>query len=191
MNSTGGIMKNKTVSKVFTKEYLKMCVVYGRQTGRFTWLERPIEHFTSVSAFNTWNSEHSGECACRVDANGYEIISINGSVIKAHHVAFIVIDGVKPDVVDHINGIRNDNRWCNIRTASMAENSKNCKLRSDNKSGVPGVFFRKEQNKWRAKISHKGKRISLGQFATKEEAIQARIEAEKKYGYHENHGRLK
>lgn len=182
-------MKSATVKVELTKEYLKKCIVYGKKSGGFTWLERPLEHFTSISACNTWNSDHIGESACCIDALGYEVVSINGGVIKAHHVAFILIEGVKPNEVDHENGIRNDNSWVNIRSVTRLENTKNRKLRSDNPSGCPGVSFRKEQNKWRAKISHEGKRISLGQFTTKEEAILARKEAEIMYGYHKNNGR--
>lgn len=178
-----------TIKKEINQKYLCECLVYGKNTGRFTWLKRPIEHFVSISACNTWNGKFAGEDACRIDATGYQIISIDGISLKAHHAAFIIMEENKPEEVDHINGIRSDNSWVNIRSVTRLENTKNRKLRSDNPSGYPGVAFRKEQNKWRAKISHKGKRISLGQFVTEEEAILARKEAEIMYGYHVNHGR--
>lgn len=173
-----------------TQEYLKSCLVYGKNTGRFTWLQRPLEHFVSVSACNTWNGKNSGEDAVTLDSNGYRVIHFDGTTIYAHHAAFIIMTGKKPEEVDHENGIRSDNRWCNIRSVSRIENTMNRKIRADNSSGVSGVYFREDNKKWKARINHNKKRISLGQFATKEEAVQARLEAEIRYGYHENHGRL-
>jgi len=178
------------MGKEFTQDYLKQCLVYGKVTGRFTWLERPVEHFSSLSERNTWNAKKAGENPCYVDSHGYEVISLDGKSIKAHHAAFILTEGFKPDEVDHENGVRHDNRWVNIRSVSRAENSRNRKVRSDSGTGICGVSFRKDNNKWRAKITHEGKRISLGQFDTQEEAVHARLEAEKRYGYHENHGRV-
>lgn len=172
------------------KEYLSECVIYGKESGRFTWLKRPIQHFKSIGDYNTWNDKNAGENACIIDTLGYELIHLDGKVIKAHHAAFILTEGVKPEEVDHENGVRNDNRWCNIRSVTRLENTKNRKLRSDNPSGHPGVAYREDSGKWRARINHNGKRINLGSFSTEQAAINARIEAEKEYGYHENHGRV-
>lgn len=174
----------------FTQDYLNECLIYGKNTGRFTWLKRPLEHFISLSACNTWNGKYAGENACRTDANGYEVIAIDGKVLKAHHAAFMIMEGVKPKEVDHQDGVRDNNAWDNIRSVTRLENCKNRKVRADSSSGICGVHYRKDNGKWRAKIAYKGKRVNLGQFATKEEAIKARQEAEKKYGYHENHGRV-
>ena len=180
-----------TRHKEFTQEYLEECLIYGKETGRFTWLKRPLNHFFSISAFNTWNSKNSGESAVNIDPNGYEVIYIDGKTLKAHHAAFILTEGFKPEEVDHQDGVRSNNAWSNIRSVTRLENTKNRKVRSDSESGICRVHQRKDNGKWRAKITHEGKRISLGQFETKEEAIMARQEAEKKYGYHENHGRVK
>lgn len=182
-------MTKVTIKQDFTKEYLSECLVYGRNSGSFTWLRRPLEHFVSVSACNTWNAKNEGEQACKISTTGYQVINIDGVTLSAHHIAFVLLTGVKPKEVDHANGIRSDNRWANIRSVSRSENTKNRKRRSDNTSGVMGVCFRKDNGKWRAKININGKRVTLGQFKTKEEAVTARLEAEKRYGYHENHGR--
>lgn len=179
------------MNKIHDKKYLSTCLVYGKHSGNFTWLERPVEHFNSIAACNTWNDSKKGESACIVDALGYEVISIDGGTLKAHHAAFILIAGEKPNEVDHENGIRSDNRWLNIRSVTRLENTKNRKLRSDNPSGYAGVAYRNDTKKWRARINHEGKRIALGNFSTMEEAILARKEAEIMYGYHENHGRDK
>lgn len=182
-------MVDFTIKKSFTKEYLSQCIVYGKRTGTITWLFRPRSHFTSISSFNTWNEKNAGEIATKENANGYQAIYLDGRTILAHHAAFILVNNEKPTEVDHINGIRSDNRWENIRTVTRLENTKNRKVRSDSVSGICGVQQRSDSGRWRAKITHNGKRINLGQFDTKEQAIDARKKAEIEFGYHENHGR--
>ena len=77
-------------------------------------------------------------------------------------------------VIDHINGIKTDNRICNLREATDQENKQNIsKPRKDNTSGFLGVSFRADRQKWRALISHNGRYIHLGHFHTPEEACMA------------------
>lgn len=83
--------------------------------------------------------------------------------------------------VDHISGDTLDNRRSNLRAVKNSTNIRNGKIRANNTSGVTGVRFRKERNKWEARIRVSYNIIVLGQFATKEEAIKARKQAEKKY----------
>lgn len=97
--------------------------------------------------------------------------------------------GEWPNEIDHINHVRDDNRWINLRDGTRSDNQKNASMRTDNKSGFLGVSWSNEVNKWRAQamVNHKVK--SLGYFDDKFEAICARASANNKYGYHENHGR--
>ena len=84
--------------------------------------------------------------------------------------------------IDHINHKTNDNRKENLRIASFRQNSLNRTKQSVNTSGVVGVEWRKTENKWCAKISkEKKKQRIIGRFDTKEEAIIARLKAEKEY----------
>ena len=83
--------------------------------------------------------------------------------------------------VDHINHDVYDNRKQNLRIVTNTQNTQNSKPNSKNKTGVPGVDFRKDYKKWVARITVNGDRIFLGSFTTFEEAVQARIEAENKY----------
>ena len=80
--------------------------------------------------------------------------------------------------VDHINKNRADNRKHNLRCCRRAENDRNRGTYSTNTSGVTGVYFDKRRNKWVASISFDKKRTFIGRFATKEDAIQARLEKE-------------
>ena len=84
-------------------------------------------------------------------------------------------------VVDHISHDTTDNRKSNLRICSQAENCKNLSLAKNNKSGVTGVGWCKASNKWYTQIYVNGKLIHLGYFASKEDAIKARLQAEKEY----------
>lgn len=83
--------------------------------------------------------------------------------------------------IDHINHIPYDNRRENLRIVSVPQNQMNSKISLNNTSGVKGVNFDKNNNKWRSRISVNGKRINLGQFLLFQDAVNARINAEKKY----------
>lgn len=98
--------------------------------------------------------------------------------ISAHR---LIMDCPEDMVVDHINHKRNDNRKFNLRICSAVENSRNRKKSSSNTSGVNGVSYRKEKNKWRARITYNRKVIHIGDYETLEEAQKARKEAEIKY----------
>lgn len=82
---------------------------------------------------------------------------------------------------DHINRNPLDNRKKNLRPATSQKNMQNRSKHKNNTSGVIGVNWRKDRNKWRSFISINEKQISLGLFVKKEDAIKARLEAEIKY----------
>ena len=83
--------------------------------------------------------------------------------------------------VDHIDRNRLNNHISNLRYATKSENGMNQSKRSDNTSGIKGVNFHKTNKKWRAQITKDGRKIFLGYFESKEEAIEARSKAEEKY----------
>ena len=84
--------------------------------------------------------------------------------------------------IDHINGVKDDNRFKNLREATRTENIRNQKLpRVDNASGVAGVSWYKKYGKWVARIQVHGKRISLGYFSNLCDAVTARKAAEIKH----------
>ena len=76
-------------------------------------------------------------------------------------------------IVDHINGIKTDNRRCNLRICSAAQNQHNQKRRTDNTTGYKGVVFRPDSGRFRARICINGKRKNLGLFDSAEEAYAA------------------
>lgn len=102
-----------------------------------------------------------------------------------HRIAWLVHYGRWPkDQLDHINGIRNDNRLCNLRECSQAENNANTRLYKNNKSGVKGVYWEPDRNSWAAYIRENKILRRIGRFETKEEAALARKQAFEDY-YHE------
>ena len=106
------------------------------------------------------------------DGRGYIQIRLQGTCYKAHRLAFLYMTGKPPpDQIDHINRIRDDNRWCNLRLATRRENNEN---RINNNKFV-GVRWCKQYSKWRAYSSkERGKALYLGRFNTHLAACYAR-----------------
>ena len=161
--------------KKLTQEYLKYCMNYDYDTGLFKWI------FSS-------NQIQKGNIAGSLD-DGYIRIGFRGKQYRAHRLAWFYMFGVWPEQIDHINGIRSDNRIINLRDVNNSENQRNRKIGKSNTSGCIGVTFEKEKKLWRARINVNGKRVGLGRFKNKLDAIIARKRAEKEFNYHENHGR--
>jgi hypothetical protein len=84
-------------------------------------------------------------------------------------------------VIDHIDGIKSDNRWDNLRDVTKGQNAHNSRLNKNNKSGHTGVSFRSDSGKWRAIIRLNGKLKNLGQYDTAEDAVNAREKFEREF----------
>lgn len=110
------------------------------------------------------------------DKDGYVIARINGKCIKLHKL--IINTDCK---IDHINRCRFDNRKNNLRVVDNSQNGMNVNVRKDNTSGVTGVGWSKNYNRWRSRITLRGKEILLGYFDKFDDAVMARREAELKY----------
>ena len=94
----------------------------------------------------------------------------NRAIIMMHRVLLNAPDHI---YVDHIDGNPLNNRRCNLRLATKAENNRNVSMRRDNTSGFKGVSRVSEGNKWMAKIGVNGRQIFLGRFDTAEQAHEA------------------
>lgn len=95
---------------------------------------------------------------------GYFESKINLKPFKVHRVVFLLHYGYLPDVVDHIDGNRQNNNIKNLRAATAGENKCNQKIYKSNTSGVKGVCFNKRTKKWVGQINYNGKRKCLGSF---------------------------
>ena len=87
---------------------------------------------------------------------------------------------------DHDDGNPLNNRRYNLIDRNRSENSENCKLHCNNTSGVCGVSWNKQRNKWEAYIRVNGKKKNLGLYENKDDAIIARLQAENQYYIHGN-----
>jgi hypothetical protein len=176
-----------------TPEMLRAVLRYEPETGRLFWLDRTVDMVSGMVSnpeawCASWNSTHSGREALTVRGkDGY----LGGRALQrrfqAHRVAWAIACGAWPDQIDHINGVRDDNRLVNLRDVSVVENRRNARLYKRNTSGVSGVRLR--GSRWEVEIGVGGRNAHLGSFADKDEAIAARRAAEARMGYHENHGR--
>ena len=110
--------------------------------------------------------------------DGYVVAVINGKNIKLHN---FIIGKHEKEMIDHKDRNKFNNRKENLRHASRIETSRNKGKQSNNTSGVVGVSWHKQHEKWYAYINVNKKRIPLGLFDDLEEAKNIRIKAEKKY----------
>lgn len=121
-----------------------------------------------------WNGKCAGKSAGWRMTSGYIGISVGGRQCLAHRLAWLWMTGEWPALdIDHINGERDDNRWCNLREATRRQNIANSHPSNRNSSGVKGVSWCKRRNKWRATIRRNDRYESLGYFIEKDDAAKA------------------
>lgn len=157
---------------------------YDPLTGDLIWRVRPRTHFRTDRSCSTFNSLRVGKIAGNIDClDGYRKIGIDGRLYRAHRLIWMYVNGSWPDgEIDHINHVKADNRIENLRAVSRTENARNIPLRKDNTSGYAGI--RQRGGSWGAYISDR----PLGTFPTIDMALDARREAERLVGYHQNNG---
>ena len=150
---------------MLTKDELQKVVTYDKETGAFTWNTQA-------------GCRNAGDKCGGVDPNGYSRFTINKKLYTAHRLAWLYVYGEMPSGdIDHINGIKSDNRIANLRVVSKSGNAQNRAARKDNVIGFAGVTFRKSYNKWVARIEAAGRRMQIGSFSTPEEAHSAYVKA--------------
>ena len=146
-----------------TQEYIKNVLDYDPATGIFTWANT-----VDVVGTNTL---------------GYLTIKLKGKNRYLHRLAFLYMIGSMPKEVDHMNGVRSDNRFSNLQSVSRQENMKNKKRYKVNTSGCTGVQYHKKNCRWVSRIRVDKKEIYLGSFASFSDAVDARKNAEVFYDF--------
>jgi hypothetical protein len=160
--------------KKLTQKRLKELLHYDPETGLFYWKKK-----------RSWRTS-IGDIAGYKDPRGYMRIRVDHKLYAAHRLAFLYIEGHFPKKeVDHIDRNPSNNKWENLRDVSHSCNIQNRKTQSNNSIGIMGVGYFQGliYGDWGAHIKTSGKRIFLGYFATKSEAVKARWDAEVKYNY--------
>ena len=91
-----------------------------------------------------------------------------------------IVVGAKPNqLVDHINRNRADNRKSNLRCCDYSKNGINRCVSTTNTSGMTGVYYDKGRRKWVASITFNGRKLYLGRFSEKDDAVKARVSKER------------
>ncbi len=181
-------------------ELLRKLLRYELETGKLYWLPRTPDMFASHPTYSieiacrVWNARFSGrEAFITKHTHGY----LYGRIVHETHLAHRVIWAIhtgKRDFqhIDHLNGVKTDNRIINLRCVDQSVNMRNAKLRKDNVSGIVGVRLIRNPKtgtqRWLARIYVNGRTIALGSFVSKSRAIDARRDAEKRFGFGPNHG---
>lgn len=155
------------LTESLTADRLKECLNYDPATGLFT--------------SHQWLDKRGRSCGGRIagcEKDGYIVIRIDYVLYRAHRLAWLYMTGAWPaGEIDHINMVRSDNRWLNLRNATQSQNNFNRKVYSRNKIGVKGVCFDAARQKYLAQIRKDGKGYHLGRFDTIEEASAAYVRA--------------
>lgn len=151
---------------MLTQEKLKSILLYDSDTGDFIWI-KSIKGTRGI-----------GKKAGTVTNKGYVDVCINGKKYGLHRLAFLYKTGSIPKTVDHINGIKSDNRWDNLRECSLIENALNSPI-VRSKSGFKNVYHDpRGVKKWAVVVFDvKGNKHCIGYYLTPEEGNVAAIAA--------------
>ena len=107
---------------------------------------------------------------------GYRYVKIRSQGFPEHRLAWVIMTGSWPGChIDHINGVPDDNRWCNLRLADPSQSATNRGLFSNNHLGLKGV--QRIGRRFLATIQMRGKSRRIGRFATAHEAAAAYAKA--------------
>lgn len=154
--------------------------------GVLYWREREV--FNPRSAFN---KKYANREAGGLDGKGYRRVKYDQSKPSeaVHRIIFLMYFGFLPEVVDHIDGNKLNNRIENLRAANHQKNNQNSRLASHNTSGFKGVSFHKPSKRWRCTMSFNNKNKQVWGFNTKEDAIEfMHLWREMAHGKFANHG---
>jgi hypothetical protein len=107
----------------------------------------------------------AGEAVGTINDKGYLVARVDGRLYYVHRLVWLLIHGSHPRVhIDHVNGVRTDNRLCNLREATPAENQQNRVAVRGSTSRHVGVSWSTARRMWRAQIAVNGVNKSLGDF---------------------------
>ena len=144
---------------MLTREYVNSLLFWDRENGRFYWKVVPNK-----------KQKLQDKEAGHLSTEGYWVIKINKRQYKRGRLCFFMEHGRFPvDCIDHKNGIKDDDRICNLREATITQNSWNHATRKK-KTDLPMGVRLLANGKFGARIAHNKNKISLGAYKTIEQA---------------------
>ena len=158
------------VSEELTAQEVRKLLDYNPETGIFTWKSGVKSHLLNKQA------------GCRRKKDGCVVIGLKGKCYLAHHLAWLFVYDFWPkNEIDHINQNRSDNKIANLRDVDHRTNCQNYRIATKNNkvSGLLGAAYR--DGRYYSRIRVGNKRITIGSFATAEEAHQAYIVAKRQH----------
>lgn len=159
-------MEPKDRQTTLTVQELRRRLFYHPEVGVFTHLIEPNNNMKGCIR-TVAGSLRDGK---------YWVITIDGFTYYAHRLVWLYVYGSWPtSFIDHINGIKSDNRLANLREASYAENQANIGPKVTSRTRLKGVTIC--GNRWKAQITKDRKVHYLGLYTTREEAYTAYCKA--------------
>lgn len=162
---------NKSTSAAtLTAHQLRSVLSYDDTTGLFRWLVKPSPRIPL------------GAVAGTKSVHGYIVIKVGAKYHRAHRLAWLYVHGDWPEqLIDHINGVRDDNRIVNLRPASGSINTQNRRVASAKKKSCDklGVYRLKPYGRFNARLRIGGRDIYLGTFCSAEQAHEAYVAAKR------------
>lgn len=150
-----------TLLQGFTREFLLTLFSYDPKTGIVT---RRIARAQMKA----------GTSVGTIDGKGYLHVNVLGKYIRVHRLVFFLMKGWIPEIVDHVNRDKRDNRWANLRACHCWKDSAgNSSLAKNNTSKLKGVSLNRRSQMWHAQIKIWGKQTCIGRFDTAIEAARA------------------
>ena len=108
------------------------------------------------------------------DSSGYRVGTLKGKLYKEHRLIWLYHYGEWPkECIDHINGVRDDNRIENLREVTTQQNNFNRKSAKGSSSKYKGVSWYKQHKKWRVRYRYNGRQCYVGLYETELEAAEA------------------
>ena len=161
--------------KMPSREIVRMYLSYSPITGIVTKNLLPREALKSDRAYSIHSARDAGKVVGSKNKHGYLFAMINGVTYPLHRLIWVLMEGDIPDgmYVDHRNGVRDDNRWENIKDlVDWGQNQRNAAIRKDNKTGYKGVCKLPSGKYWARAKNQDGKQIGLGTYDTPEKAYE-------------------